>query len=206
MLFISKIGDNSIDLPECNVLIQISSHFASRRQEAQRLGRILRPKSMAGGRYNAYFYTLVSKDTAEMKYAFKRQRFLVDQGYAFKVIKDMEAYVRNSKYTSKMTKEIEQDILQRIIDVGQDAGEEEQLNDFNEHGVSGDVTAVELASTKSAGPQIMQSGAPRSTSSMSAHSGGTAHYNVLRKPQPSKKRRRAQKYVIPQKKTATSKR
>jgi superfamily II DNA or RNA helicase len=75
-----SIGDNSIDLPDVNVIIQISSHFASRRQEAQRLGRILRPKSAAVGNYNAFFYTLVSKDTREMMYATKRQRFLVDQG------------------------------------------------------------------------------------------------------------------------------
>ena len=79
-LFISKVGDNSIDLPDVNVIIQISSHFSSRRQEAQRLGRILRPKSAALGRFNAFFYTLVSKDTREMVYATKRQRFLVDQG------------------------------------------------------------------------------------------------------------------------------
>ena len=114
-LFISKVGDNSIDLPDVNVIIQISSHFSSRRQEAQRLGRILRPKSAALGRLsdaghkphaphhthrtphlllllcvlrvrsNAFFYTIVSKDTREMVYATKRQRFLVDQGYAFKV-------------------------------------------------------------------------------------------------------------------------
>jgi DNA excision repair protein ERCC-3 len=68
-----------------NVIIQISSHFSSRRQEAQRLGRILRPKSRALGRFNAFFYTLVSRDTKEMLYATKRQRFLVDQGYSFKV-------------------------------------------------------------------------------------------------------------------------
>jgi DNA excision repair protein ERCC-3 len=51
-LFISKVGDTSIDLPDVNVIIQISSHFSSRRQEAQRLGRILRPKNAALGRYN----------------------------------------------------------------------------------------------------------------------------------------------------------
>ena len=66
-IFLSKVGDNSIDIPEANVLIQISSHAGSRRQEAQRLGRILRAKPSAGGRkagpleYNAFFYTLVSE-------------------------------------------------------------------------------------------------------------------------------------------------
>jgi len=58
-----KIGDTSIDLPDANVLIQISSHYGSRRQEAQRLGRILRPKERSQARYNAFFYTIVSLDT-----------------------------------------------------------------------------------------------------------------------------------------------
>lgn len=56
-LFISKVGDTSIDLPDVNVIIQISSHFSSRRQEAQRLGRILRPKSAATGRFNVRAHT-----------------------------------------------------------------------------------------------------------------------------------------------------
>lgn len=62
------------------MLIQISSHAGSRRQEAQRLGRILRAKrGSATGEYNAFFYTLVSKDTQEMFFSAKRQRFLIDQ-------------------------------------------------------------------------------------------------------------------------------
>ena len=59
VVFISKVGDNAIDLPEANVLIQISSHFGARRQEAQRLGRILRPKERSEGEYDAYFYSYV---------------------------------------------------------------------------------------------------------------------------------------------------
>jgi len=85
-LFLSKIGDTSLDLPEATVLIQISSHYGSRRQEAQRLGRILRAKRRNDEGFNAFFYSLVSKDTQEMFYSSKRQAFLVDQGYAFKVI------------------------------------------------------------------------------------------------------------------------
>ncbi|GMQ05510.1 hypothetical protein CsSME_00050506 [Camellia sinensis var. sinensis] len=92
-IFLSKVGDNSIDIPEANVIIQISSHAGSRRQEAQRLGRILRAKGriqdrLAGGKeeYNAFFYSLVSTDTQEMYYSTKRQQFLIDQGYSFKVI------------------------------------------------------------------------------------------------------------------------
>mmetsp|Transcript_49018 Transcript_49018/g.98254 ORF Transcript_49018/g.98254 Transcript_49018/m.98254 type:complete len:633 (-) Transcript_49018:380-2278(-) len=82
-LFISRIGDTSIDLPEANVILQISSHYGSRRQEAQRLGRILRPKSRSK---KAFFYSLVSAHTEEMFYATKRQQFLVSQGYDFKTI------------------------------------------------------------------------------------------------------------------------
>ena len=86
----SKVADTSFDLPEANVLIQISSHGGSRRQEAQRLGRILRAKKGAVAEtYNAFFYTLVSQDTAEMSYSRKRQRFLVNQGYAYKVVTNL---------------------------------------------------------------------------------------------------------------------
>lgn len=85
-IFLSKVGDTSIDLPEATCLIQISSHFGSRRQEAQRLGRILRAKRRNDEGFNAFFYSLVSKDTSEMYYSTKRQQFLIDQGYAFRVI------------------------------------------------------------------------------------------------------------------------
>ena len=87
---LSKVGDVAIDLPEANVIVQVSSHFGSRRQEAQRLGRILRAKPSADGDgFNAFFYTLVSTDTAEMFYSAKRQQYLVDQGYTFKVVTDL---------------------------------------------------------------------------------------------------------------------
>ncbi|KAK2964917.1 putative General transcription and DNA repair factor IIH helicase subunit XPB [Blattamonas nauphoetae] len=81
-LFLSQIGDTSFDLPDANVLIQVSSHFGSRRQEAQRLGRILRPKQ-TGGEFNAFFYTLVSRDTSEMAFSAKRRSFLINQGYSY---------------------------------------------------------------------------------------------------------------------------
>eukprot|EP00051_Salpingoeca_urceolata_P029167 m.489121 g.489121 ORF g.489121 m.489121 type:complete len:797 (+) comp26400_c0_seq1:233-2623(+) len=92
-LFCSKVADNSFDMPDANVLIQISSHGASRMQEAQRLGRILRAKK--GSRlnpheYNAFFYSLVSQDTKEMMFATGRQRFLVNQGYSYQVITHLE--------------------------------------------------------------------------------------------------------------------
>jgi len=87
-IFVSKVGDTSIDLPEANVIIQISSHFGSRRQEAQRLGRILRPKEHQhpGSAANAFFYSLISQDTQEVYYSSKRQQFLINQGYTFKII------------------------------------------------------------------------------------------------------------------------
>ena len=88
-VLISKVGDTSIDLPEANVIIQVASHFGARRQEAQRLGRILRPKARSGNAFNAFFYTLVSQDTKEMFYSGKRQQFLVDQGYSFRVLTEL---------------------------------------------------------------------------------------------------------------------
>ncbi|KAI9505651.1 transcription factor TFIIH complex ERCC-3 subunit [Coemansia spiralis] len=89
-IFLSKVGDTSLDLPEATCLIQVSSHYGSRRQEAQRLGRILRAKRRNDEGFNAFFYSLVSKDTQEMYYSAKRQQFLIDQGYSFKVITQLE--------------------------------------------------------------------------------------------------------------------
>lgn len=89
-IFLSKVGDTSIDLPEATCLIQISSHFGSRRQEAQRLGRVLRAKRRSDPNFRVYFYSLVSKDTEEMVYSAKRQQFLIDQGYSFNVITEIK--------------------------------------------------------------------------------------------------------------------
>ena len=89
-VFLSKVGDTSIDLPEATCLIQISSHYGSRRQEAQRLGRILGAKRRTDDGFNAFFYSLVSKDTEEMYYSGKRQQFLIDQGYQFQVITELK--------------------------------------------------------------------------------------------------------------------
>src|SRR5262249_41296541 len=76
-LVLSKVGNFAIDLPDANVLIQVSGTFGSRQEEAQRLGRILRPK--AGGAV-AHFYTLVTRDTRELDFAHHRQMFLTEQG------------------------------------------------------------------------------------------------------------------------------
>ncbi|MFY1697428.1 MULTISPECIES: DNA repair helicase XPB [unclassified Solwaraspora] len=82
-LIISKVGNFSIDLPEAAVAIQVSGTFGSRQEEAQRLGRVLRPK--ADGR-QAHFYTVVSRDTVDTEYAAHRQRFLAEQGYAYTIV------------------------------------------------------------------------------------------------------------------------
>lgn len=113
-IFISKVGDTSFDLPEANVLIQISSHGGSRRQEAQRLGRVLRAKKgMVAEEYNAYFYSLVSQDTQEMAYSTKRQRFLVDQGYSFKVITKMAGMEEDNLMFS--SREEQYQLLQKVL-------------------------------------------------------------------------------------------
>uniref|UniRef100_A0A7N6APC2 General transcription and DNA repair factor IIH helicase/translocase subunit XPB n=1 Tax=Anabas testudineus TaxID=64144 RepID=A0A7N6APC2_ANATE len=123
-IFISKVGDTSFDLPEANVLIQISSHGGSRRQEAQRLGRVLRAKKgMVAEEYNAYFYSLVSQDTQEMAYSTKRQRFLVDQGYSFKVITKMAGMDEEDLMFS--TREEQQQLLQKVLAASDLDAEEE---------------------------------------------------------------------------------
>lgn len=92
VLLVSRVGDEGIDLPDANVAIVMSSHFASRKQEAQRLGRILRPKDRARGiDFDSYFYSLVSAGTDEVQYSLKRQKFLIKQGYSF-FIEDYSAY------------------------------------------------------------------------------------------------------------------
>jgi len=97
ILLMTKVGDISIDIPNASVIIQVSSHFGSRMQEAQRFGRILRPKKDALSEYNAFFYTIVSKNTEEMAYSNKRHRFLVDQGYYFNVVTKLEEIFDNKE-------------------------------------------------------------------------------------------------------------
>lgn len=83
VLVVSKVANFSIDLPEASVAIQISGSYGSRQEEAQRLGRILRPK--ADGR-TASFYTLISRDTVDQDFSQNRQRFLAEQGYAYEIL------------------------------------------------------------------------------------------------------------------------
>ena len=82
-LVVSKVANFSVDLPEATIAIQVSGAFGSRQEEAQRLGRILRPK--ADGR-SAKFYSVVSRDTIDQDFAQNRQRFLAEQGYSYRII------------------------------------------------------------------------------------------------------------------------
>jgi DNA excision repair protein ERCC-3 len=82
-LVVSKVANFSIDLPEASIAIQVSGAFGSRQEEAQRLGRVLRPKADGRG---ARFYAVVSRDTLDQEYAAHRQRFLAEQGYAYRIV------------------------------------------------------------------------------------------------------------------------
>ena len=79
-LVVSKVANFAVDLPDANILIQLSGSYGSRQEEAQRLGRILRPKKK-----NSYFYTIVSHNTIEQSFGSKRQLFLLEQGYKYEI-------------------------------------------------------------------------------------------------------------------------
>ncbi|WIA23544.1 hypothetical protein OEZ85_000275 [Tetradesmus obliquus] len=158
-VFLSKVGDNSLDIPEANVLIQISSHAGSRRQEAQRLGRILRAKKGKPGsgeeeEFSAFFYTLVSRDTQEMYYSAKRQQFLVDQGYAFKVLPALHTTAAAEPWIQCRTQREQLELLSQVLhskeladslarECGKDALEAGDKDDLVTHqrGWGGGVTA-----------------------------------------------------------------
>lgn len=91
-LVVSKVANFSIDLPEATIAIQVSGTFGSRQEEAQRLGRILRPKADGRG---ARFYSLVARDTIDQDFAQNRQRFLAEQGYAYRIIDADEILNKN---------------------------------------------------------------------------------------------------------------
>lgn len=134
-IFLSKVGDTSIDLPEATCLIQISSHFGSRRQEAQRLGRVLRAKKRNDPNFRVYFYSLVSKDTEEMVYSAKRQQFLIDQGYSFNIITDMPEVAMKENRLYK-TKSQQRELLTTILmaseeDMASEELTEDELADYN---------------------------------------------------------------------------
>lgn len=89
-LILSKVGNFALDLPDANVLVQVSGTFGSRQEEAQRLGRILRPKSDGGA---AHFYTVTTRDTKELDFAQHRQLFLTEQGYRYEILDERDFFL-----------------------------------------------------------------------------------------------------------------
>ncbi|KAJ3221487.1 hypothetical protein HK099_003465 [Clydaea vesicula] len=128
-IFLSKVGDTSLDLPEATCLIQISSQFGSRRQEAQRMGRILRAKRRNEEGFRSRFYTLVSRDTDEVAFSAKRKRFLIDQGYEFKIISNItELIPPNVIPTLKYSKSEDQiKLLNALVKENDSVCNEEEL-------------------------------------------------------------------------------
>lgn len=166
-IFLSSVGDTSIDLPEATCLIQISSHYGSRRQEAQRLGRILRAKRRNDEGFNAFFYSLVSKDTQEMFYSTKRQAFLVDQGYAFKVITHLKGIdeLPNLAYSSLHD---QRELLQNVLlQNAETANMDVYTDEFDDSSKSGSVS-------RAGTPKIGGSGskAKRSSGNLASLAGG----------------------------------
>jgi DNA excision repair protein ERCC-3 len=90
LLIVSKVANFAIDLPDANVAIQISGTFGSRQEEAQRLGRILRPKS--DGDVIARFYSLVTRDSSDQDFSVKRQLFLTEQGYRYEIVNEEDLF------------------------------------------------------------------------------------------------------------------
>ncbi|MCW5858122.1 MAG: DEAD/DEAH box helicase [Caldilineales bacterium] len=112
-LVISKVGNFAVDLPEANVMLQISGAFGSRQEEAQRLGRILRPKRNG---LLAHFYSLVSRDTTDQSFGAHRQMFLTEQGYRYDILYDHEI----DDY-EPITLELEAEPVLRALPSGQTA-------------------------------------------------------------------------------------
>lgn len=159
-VFLSKIGDTSLDLPEATCLIQISSHYGSRRQEAQRLGRILRAKRRNDEGFNAFFYSLVSKDTQEMYYSSKRQAFLVDQGYAFKVITHLQG-IENLENLAFARPDERRALLAEVMLQNEDKAMEEKID--------GDLFGEK---TRAGRQMMLKKGARRTAGTLSELSGG----------------------------------
>ncbi|KAL8711422.1 MAG: hypothetical protein Q9220_004080 [cf. Caloplaca sp. 1 TL-2023] len=162
-IFLSKIGDTSLDLPEATCLIQISSHYGSRRQEAQRLGRILRAKRRNDEGFNAFFYSLVSKDTQEMYYSSKRQAFLVDQGYAFKVITHLQGIEQlpGLAYASLTER---RELLQEVMLQNETSADVEKIDD--------DLFGARSGGSRGLGSSMNKKGAKRTAGMLSELSGG----------------------------------
>ena len=168
-IFLSSVGDTSIDLPEATCLIQISSHYGSRRQEAQRLGRILRAKRRNDEGFNAFFYSLVSKDTQEMFYSTKRQAFLVDQGYSFKVITELQGLDTFAGLAYKSAHE-QRELLQNVLLQNADVANMDVYGD--EYDDIKSTPGVSRAGTPKVGGSGGGSKAKRSSGSLASLAGG----------------------------------
>lgn len=162
-IFLSKVGDTSLDLPEATCLIQISSHYGSRRQEAQRLGRILRAKRRNDEGFNAFFYSLVSKDTQEMYYSSKRQAFLVDQGYAFKVITHLHG-IENLPGLAYASPADRRELLQEVMLQNETSADVEKVDD--------DLFSKRSGGPRAKGAMVDRKGAKRTAGLLSDLSGG----------------------------------
>jgi DNA excision repair protein ERCC-3 len=106
LLVVSKVANFSIDLPDANVAIQVSGTFGSRQEEAQRLGRILRPKRNG---VLAHFYTLVTRDSRDQDFSARRQLFLTEQGYRYTIMDagDVPAYQPITLHGQVVTESLE---------------------------------------------------------------------------------------------------
>lgn len=93
-LAVTKIANFAVDLPDASLAIQVSGTFGSRQEEAQRLGRLLRPKA---GANQAHFYSLVTSDTKEQEFALRRQLFLCEQGYAYEIVEGEELLAQGAE-------------------------------------------------------------------------------------------------------------
>ncbi|TPX31189.1 hypothetical protein SmJEL517_g05404 [Synchytrium microbalum] len=133
-LFLSKVGDTSLDLPEATCLIQINSQFGSRRQEAQRMGRILRAKRRTEPGFKAHFFTLVSKDTDEVYWSQKRRTWLVDQGFEFTIIDDIYKQIPPDQAASLLyvTPEAQNLMLAKLVEANDDDARDEVVPGAND--------------------------------------------------------------------------
>jgi DNA excision repair protein ERCC-3 len=155
----------------------VASHFGARRQEAQRLGRILRPKPNPTGGFNAFFYTLVSTDTKEMKWSAKRQQYLIDQGYTYNVRKDVVEKA-NQEALLMRTKQQEMDLLTMILEETDDlrmmmdheAKEDREIKSK----IIGEDVSLATTSNKSGGASNSSGGVARRVSNISSLSGSGA--------------------------------
>ena len=170
-IFLSQVGDNAIDIPNANVVIQISSHYGSRRQEAQRLGRILRPKSYRDeDGFNAYFYSLVSRDTPEKEYAERRQRFLVDQGYAFTIIADFDARIDQRVAEGEAFEYLDETVQRSLLRQCLEGSDEIERDDVR---VADSATTVSAEQEKRVLAQFASGPAVSTTASLAALTGAS---------------------------------